>query len=190
MIRIIGGNSRGKKLNVLEGETTRPTTDRVKESLFNILSFDLPGCSFLDMFAGSGAIGLEALSRGASYAAFAETDKRAAAVLKKNVASTQMRDNAEIFEMSASDALKKLKLLGRKFDMVYIDPPYKGADGGINPLYAQCMKMLEELELLNDDAKIMLEHSFEVQDEYGVYKRYRNKKYGLTEISFYEREKK
>ena len=122
-MRIIGGKARGTKLYTLEGENTRPTLDRVKESLFNIIQKDVPNAVFLDLFAGSGAIGLEAISRGAKKSILCDKNRDAIKIIKKNIEKTRSREQVELYEADFKEVLKnKLK---EKIDIVFIDPPYK-----------------------------------------------------------------
>ncbi len=120
MLRVIGGQYRGRKIEVAEG-TTAPTKNRVREALFDILGPGLRGKTFLDLFAGSGAVGIEALSRGAKASFFAEIDKKALDLLRKNVKGLQ---NAVIFAGDYLAALSSFKAKGILFDYVFIDPPY------------------------------------------------------------------
>ena len=120
-MRVISGQKRGKKLETLKGDAVRPTTDKVKESVFNIIQFDVVGSSFLDLFAGSGQIGIEALSRGACTATFVDVSKDSINVVKKNLVSADLSENAVVM---LSDALRFLKITGEKFDIAFLDPPY------------------------------------------------------------------
>ena len=122
-MRIIGGKARGTKLYTLEGKNTRPTLDRVKESLFNIIQKDVPNAIFLDLFAGSGAIGLEAVSRGANKSILCDKNRDAIKIIKKNIEKTRSREQVELYEADFKEVLKnKLK---EKIDIIFIDPPYK-----------------------------------------------------------------
>ena len=145
-MRIISGKARGTKLYTLEGETTRPTLDRVKESLFNIIQEKIVGSSFLDVFSGSGAIGLEAASRGAKEVILCEKDKNAIMVIKKNIEKTHLE--VTLYETSYEKMLKKLN---EKLDIIYIDPPYK-----TNLVY-ETVNNLINLNLLNSDSLIIVE---------------------------------
>ena len=121
-MRIITGTHRGKKLLALEGEQVRPTTDRVKESLFNILQFQLEGRRFLDLFAGSGQIGLEALSRGAAHCVFVDAAKESVRVVEKNIQSTGLGDRAKVVNL---DFAAYLRTCRERFDIAFLDPPYR-----------------------------------------------------------------
>ena len=122
-MRVIAGTARSMPLKTIEGLDTRPTTDRIKETLFNMLQTDIPGCRFLDLFAGSGGIGIEALSRGANEAVFVERAKNAAQCIKDNLKFTHLDDNAVVMEQDALSSINRLSGKGL-FDIVYIDAPY------------------------------------------------------------------
>ena len=145
-MRIISGKARGTKLYTLEGDITRPTLDRVKESLFNIIQNDIVGSSFLDMFSGSGAIGLEAASRGAKDVILCEKNREAISVIKKNIEKTHL--DVKLYEMPYE---KMLESLDKKIDIVYIDPPYK-----TDLVYESVKKMLN-LDLLGSESLIIVE---------------------------------
>ena len=121
LMRIITGSARGRRLLSPEGFDVRPTTDKVKESLFNILQFELEGREVLDLFAGSGQLGLEALSRGAKSAVFVDSSPRSLDIVKKNIRLTGMEVQASAV---AGDAFSFLAATDRKFDLVFLDPPY------------------------------------------------------------------
>lgn len=121
LMRIITGSARGRRLLSPEGMDVRPTTDKVKESLFNILQFDLEGSRVLDLFAGSGQLGLEALSRGASFAVFVDSSRRSLDVVKKNISVTGFSDRASAV---SGDAFSFLQHTQDRFDLVFLDPPY------------------------------------------------------------------
>ena len=145
-MRIISGKARGTKLYTLEGDVTRPTLDRVKESLFNIIQNEIVGSSFLDVFSGSGAIGLEAASRGAKEVILCEKNKEAISVIKKNIEKTHL--DVKLYEMPYE---KMLESLDKKIDIVYIDPPYK-----TDLVYESVKKMLN-LDLLGSESLIIIE---------------------------------
>ncbi len=120
-MRVITGTARGRRLTTLEGTDTRPTTDRVKEALFSIIQFEIEGRRVLDLFAGSGQLGIEALSRGAKSAVFVDGSKKAAEVVKKNLEATAFSKSASVV---CGDAISFLKTRGEKFDIAFLDPPY------------------------------------------------------------------
>lgn len=141
-MRVITGSARGRRLKTLEGESVRPTTDKVKESIFNIIQFDIEGSRVLDMFAGCGQLGIEALSRGASSAVFVDSSRASMAVTEENLASTGFRG---VSKTVLGDSLQYLDRTSEIFDIALLDPPYKAglmedaiervrlhiADGGI-----------------------------------------------------------
>lgn len=122
-MRVIAGTARSIILKTIEGLETRPTTDRIKETLFNMLQTEIPQCTFLDLFAGSGAIGIEALSRGADCAVFVESNKKAAQCITDNLKRTKLERNAAVYTMDFRNAIR---LMEQKyiFDLVFLDPPY------------------------------------------------------------------
>lgn len=148
-MRIIGGSARGTKLYSLDGNNTRPTLDRVKESLFNIIQFEIPGCVFLDLFAGSGAIGLEAISRGAKKAILIDKSKEAMQIIKKNIIKTHFEKEVEVYLDSYENVLQnKLK---QKVDIIYIDPPYD------SQMAYEALKLIMEKDILYEDSMIIIE---------------------------------
>lgn len=149
MMRIITGSARGTKLLTLEGDATRPTSERAKEAIFSMLQFSLRGKKVLDMFAGSGQMGLEALSRGASLAVLCDMSPAAIEVIKKNAAKTRLEDGCRII---GCDALKLAKYISdERFELVFIDPPY--ASG----LIPQCIRSLMSGGLLECGALLVCE---------------------------------
>ncbi len=123
-MRVISGQARGLKLKAPEGMETRPTTDRIKESFFNIISPDLYDASFLDLFSGSGGIGIEALSRGASYAVFVDNSQKSIDVIKDNLIRSRLNDKAKVMKDNVLSAIAALGTEGKKFDIIFMDPPY------------------------------------------------------------------
>lgn len=122
-MRVIAGTARSMPLKTVRGMETRPTTDKTKETLFNILQPDIPGCRFLDLFAGSGGIAIEALSRGAAHAVLVEQNSRAAQCIRENLAFTRTEARAEVHKCEALTALRRME--GQKpFDIIFMDPPY------------------------------------------------------------------
>lgn len=175
-MRIISGQFKGRKLKTLEGINTRPTADRVKESLFNILGNKTYDAKILDLFAGSGALGLEALSRGASYCVFVDSSKDAINIIKENIKLCKQEDNSKIIN---KDYVEVLKLLNDKFDIIFVDPPYSK---GIELVVLENIK-----EILSEDGIIVVEtdKSDILDDEINGLVKYDTRKYGRTIISFY-----
>ncbi len=123
-MRVIAGSARRLTLKTVEGMDTRPTTDRIKETLFNMLQNDLYGCSFLDLFAGSGAIGIEALSRGGKRAVFIDSGTRQAACIRENLEKTRLAERAQVLVCDVVTGLKRLENGSESFDFIFMDPPY------------------------------------------------------------------
>ena len=123
MMRIITGRARGVKLNTLEGENTRPTSERAKEAVFSMIQFGIEGREVLDLFAGSGQMGLEAVSRGAASATFIDKSRDAAKVISQNIEKTRLSDSCRIFNTDVNDFIR-ISRGKKKYDVVFIDPPY------------------------------------------------------------------
>ena len=150
MMRIITGTARGVRLRTLEGEETRPTAERTKEAVFSMIPFELVGRRILDAFAGSGQMGLEALSRGARTALLIDKNRSAAEIIKRNVELTRMGEKAEVVCGDAADCLKRRA--GREqYDIVFLDPPYK------SELIKQTLNRLIEYKMLSENATVVCE---------------------------------
>lgn len=148
-MRVISGIARGTRLETLEGNNTRPTLDRVKEALFNILQTNVKDAYVLDLFSGSGALGIEALSRGAKFCVMGDKSNDAVRILMRNLERTHLAEKAKIIK---NDYIKTLNSLqGEKFDLIFLDPPY-GADIAVNSV-----SYIIELDLLSNDGIIVLE---------------------------------
>ena len=150
-MRVIAGEKRHLILKTLDSLDIRPTTDKIKETLFNMIQFDIAGKNFLDLFAGSGAIGIEALSRGANKAVFVDNNIEAIKVIKENLAHTKLLDKAEVMRLDCKTAIGRLK--GEKFSLVFLDPPYNTG------LYIEVFEEIVKSDILTDDAKLILETS-------------------------------
>lgn len=148
-MRVISGKAKGTKLYTLEGDNTRPTLDRVKESLFNILQTKLQESTILDLFAGSGALGIESLSRGAKKAIFCDNNNEAVKVIKKNLQKTKMETESIILKLDYKKALEKIEK--EEIDIVYIDPPYAE-----NMVILSVEKIIE-LNILKKDGILIIE---------------------------------
>jgi len=153
MVRVIAGEFKSRKLRTLDGHATRPTSDRLKETLFNLVQSRIAESVFLDCFAGSGSIGIEALSRGAGFVVFVEESPRAVKVIRENLAllGEDLSPRCQILSRKAETSLKSLE---RKFDIVFLDPPYADADQ-----YPRVFEQLQNCELLSDEALVVAEHS-------------------------------
>ena len=150
-LRVIAGSAKRMVLIAPDGLNTRPTSDRAKESLFSILGEKVPGAHFLDMFCGSGAIGIEALSRGATSAVFVDSSPQAIKAVNANLAKTKLGQNAEALLLKADKSIQKLVAENRKFDIIFIDPPY-----GTN-LMITALKNLIPNHLLAENGVIIAE---------------------------------
>lgn len=155
-MRVIAGAAKGRKLQTIEGLSTRPTTDRIKETLFNIIAFDLPECNFLDLFSGSGAIGIEALSRGATQAVFVDHNAQCQQVIRENLLHTKLDKQARVLGIEVPKALEQLAKEKAVFDIVFLDPPYES--GLIEPTL---LKIVQG-GLLNKDGYIIVERSAQI----------------------------
>ena len=153
MMRIITGRAKGIRLETLEGDTTRPTSERVKEALFSTLQFDIQDRSVLDLFSGSGQLALEALSRGAAYAVMVDRSKDAIKIINKNAIKTKLSDICEIHNCEFKEYILKNK--GKKFDIIFIDPPYAAG------LYAECLSLLLKSDMLKPSTLIVCESETE-----------------------------
>ena len=148
-MRIISGTAKGTKLNTLEGQATRPTLDRVKEALFNIIQDEIYNSIFLDLFSGSGAIGLEAASRGAKKAILCDKSKEAIKIINKNIEKTHLEGKVELYNLDYQTLLKtKIK---EKIDVIYIDPPYN-SDFAI-----KAIEILINENIIDENSKIIIE---------------------------------
>ena len=159
-MRVIAGKARRLILRTIEGLDTRPTTDRIKETLFNMLNPMLVDCDFLDLFSGSGAIGIEALSRGAKSAIFVENNRAAVSCIKTNLNITGLEESAQILELDVISSLKALELKGNVFDVIFMDPPYNQL------LERQVLEALQSSNIIYCNTIIIVEASLETSFEY------------------------
>jgi 16S rRNA (guanine(966)-N(2))-methyltransferase RsmD len=186
-MRVIAGKYRSRKLIAPEGVATRPTTDRLRETLFNVVAARVEGSVWLDLFAGSGAIGIEALSRGAARVYFVEQASRAARVIAKNLESLGIGGQApgescEILERDSSAALRLLEARGVTCDFCFLDPPYRKSGA-----YEQVLSLLARSPLLKATSMVIAEHDkhFDPGEAFGGLRRYRTLKQGDAVLSFY-----
>ena len=174
-MRIIGGTARGTKLYTLNGENTRPTLDRVKESLFNIIQNEIIDANVLDLFSGSGAIGLEAVSRGARKSILCDKEKQAIEIIRKNVQKTHMEQKVEIYNLDFKKILKeKIK---EKQDIIFLDPPYK------TDYIAQALELIYEEQLIDAQSIIIIE----TDEEEKIIKNVDNEKFEIYDKRKYGR---
>ncbi len=181
MMRIITGRARGIKLETLAGENTRPTSERAKEAVFSMLQFDIEGREVLDLFAGSGQMGLEAVSRGAASATLVDRSKDAARIISKNIEKTRLGDKAKLLCSDVSDFIKAFRGR-RKFDIVFIDPPY--ALHAVAPTVKALLdgEMLKETSILvcESEESDVFESAPDVRESFDIIK---CTKYGVAHIT-------
>jgi len=186
MPRVVTGRFRGAVLQAPEGDKTRPTTDKVKEALFSIIQAYVPDSEFLDLFAGSGQIGIEALSRGAKRVALVERSGQAASVIAKNLSKIRMDDSDEIrlHKKSVAQALELMGQGGERFDIIFMDPPYKDV-----PLrLEEATKIISDFGMLKEEGMLIVEHDkdCDIPEELNGLKRVRSCSYGITVITFFK----
>ena len=185
-LRIIGGKARGRRIRSVPGETTRPITDKVKEALFNIIGPDIQGASVLDLFAGTGSVGIEALSRGAKYVRFVDLNWQPIATIRDNLKSTALQDGAEVVRSDAFTFIEQPA--SHRFDYVYIAPPqYK-------KMWSQALLCLDRhIDWISDDAWVIIqihpleyESVDEVQQIHNLVE-FNQRHYGSTLLVFYRK---
>ena len=179
-MRVITGIARGRKLKELPGMETRPTTDKVKESVFNIVQFDIEGRRVLDLFAGTGQMGIEALSRGAAHCTFVDLRKEAAAVVRENLAHTKLSENGKVIQ---GDYLAFLTGCREKFDLAFLDPPYNTG------MLEQALATIAKIDIMTEHGIIVCESSAEavlpeLPPPYVMGRQYR---YGKIKLTLYHR---
>jgi 16S rRNA (guanine966-N2)-methyltransferase len=182
-MRVISGKAKGRRLVAHKGQAVRPTADRVKESLFNILPRDFCRMKVLDLFAGTGNLGIEALSRGAEKAILVDASERSAAVIRENLRRLEFSDHAEVWVLPAARALRSLAKRGEIFDVIFLDPPYD------QKLVGSALRLIEQGNLLNPNGTLVAEHSAResVPTSYESLILNDQRRYGDTLLSFYKR---
>jgi 16S rRNA (guanine966-N2)-methyltransferase len=185
-MRVIAGSARGLRLTAPPGMQTRPTADRVKEALFSIIASrrDLAGARILDICAGTGSLGIEALSRGAASCCFIEQDRPVLGILEKNLVKTGLAGRGVCLALDAITGLNRLSRQGNTFDIVFLDPPYS------SNLYATVPKALSSLPLLSGEALLVAECSVRIPlaERYDMFVRIDRRVYGDTALEFFVRE--
>ncbi len=178
-MRVISGTARGRKLLSPQGNDTRPTTDRIKETLFNIISPKVPDAVFLDIFGGSGAIGIEALSRGAEFAVFIDNSPKAANLIRENLKLTRLSEKSLVLETDYKKALQLLSEQNRQFGVIFLDPPY------YKDFTEEALHLAVKYKLLADDGIIVTElGSKEPLPQVPGLQVYRQKNFGTTTMVF------
>lgn len=179
-MRVITGTARGKRLKELEGMETRPTTDRVKEGLFNAIQFDIEGRQVLDLFSGTGQLGIEALSRGAASCTFVELRRDAAALVRENLALCGLAERGRVHQ---GDYLAFLSACREKFDLIFLDPPYTGG------LLEKALEAIAKIDIVSANGIIVCESPLDrsLPDLPAPYEKGREYQYGKIKITLYSR---
>lgn len=180
-MKIISGTLKGRKIEGYNIEGTRPTMDRVKESLFGMIQTNLKDSTVLDLFAGSGQLGIEAISNGAKKCYFIDNNKEVINILNKNISNLNIKPNSQVIYSDWKKTLNNFATKGIKFDIIFVDPPYK------YDVYEKILEKVSALNLLNQDGLIILEHSnLKFKDVYNNLTLYKTKKYGNKSINIYK----
>lgn len=185
-MRIISGDARGRLIEAPEGMDTRPVTDKIRQALFNIWQFDIRNTSFLDLFSGSGSMGLEALSRKADRVVMVEKSRKAADVIRRNLKACRFENrNVTVLEEDVFTALRQLQKQGERFDRIYLDPPYT-----VDSIFHPVMDALGDGTLLEEDGEVVIrtKTSKAMNESYGRLKKVRKKTWGISTAHFYRLE--
>lgn len=182
-MRIITGDLKGRRLSVPRDNNIRPTTDKVKESIFNMVMPYIEDAVVIDLFSGTGNLGLEAISRGAKHCYFGDKARESLLLTKENIKHCQVEDQATII---SGDFERVLERISEKADIIFLDPPYKAG------LVESCLNKIEELDLLSEDGVIVIEHGKReiLADEIGIFEKIKEKRYGTILVSLFGKAKK
>jgi 16S rRNA (guanine966-N2)-methyltransferase len=183
-VRVIAGSAKGKELKfpkLPKGKRLRPLTGQVKEALYNILVNKVAGARFLDLFAGTGSVGIEALSRGASLAFFVELDRKVVETLRENLEIAGFSDKAEVFCLDVIKALAVIDRDGGKFDIIFVGAPYG------DKILEEALNKLALTSIVAENGVVVAEHNVrdKIAESYGKLKKFRDARYGDTVLSFY-----
>ena len=180
-MRVITGKARGVQLKTPEGMDTRPTTDRVKEALFSIINFDIPGANVLDLFGGTGQLGIEALSRGAKSAVFVDAREESCRLIRENLKRTKLEQDAKVVR---SDYLDYLHRCREQYDIILLDPPYAEV------FLENALKTITEIDILHSGGIIVAERPLgkELPWEFDGFRRSRDYKYGKILLTIYRKQ--
>lgn len=184
-MRVIAGTAKGRRLIAPEGIDTRPVTSKIKEALFSIWQMEIADAKFLDLFAGSGSIGIEAMSRGAEKVVFVEKDWRAVNVIKQNLSICKFKEGCQVYRDDVFRRIERLKEDGDTFDIIYLDPPFT-----VDEIFLPVLEALSRGEILADEGVIAIrtKKKKEMPDAIGVLKKFKEKTYGLSSVHFYCRD--
>ena len=180
-MRVISGKARGVNLKTPDGVLTRPTIDRVKEALFSIINFDIPASNVLDLFGGTGQLGIEALSRGAKSAVFVDQREDACKLIKENLRRTKLEQDAKVVRMDYLDYLKRCK---EKFDIIFLDPPYAEV------FLENALKCITEIDILQSGGIIVAERPLgkDLPWDFEGFTRSKDYKYGKVLLTIYRKD--
>ncbi|WP_307436247.1 16S rRNA (guanine(966)-N(2))-methyltransferase RsmD [Bacillus sp. V2I10] len=180
-MRVVSGSCKGRPLKAVPGMSTRPTTDKVKESIFNIIGPYFDGGLAVDLFGGSGGLGIEALSRGIDKCIFVDREAKAVATIHKNLEACHFQDQAEVYRNDAERALKAIAKRELAFKLIFLDPPYK------QQKLKALIELIDSFRLVEDGGIIVAEHDagITLPDEIGTYKLTRYESYGISAVSIY-----
>ena len=178
-MRVIAGKYKGRKLAAPKGNDIRPTTDKTKEAMFSIIAFELPEAKVLDLFSGTGSLGIEALSRGAASCTFCEKSRQAVDQIRENLAHCGIGEEARIYP---GDVIRLLETMEDSFDIVLMDPPYGQG------LCQEALRLIDERGLMEDGGRVICEHRREdvLPEEMGDLVRTKERRYGISMLSIYE----
>ena len=179
-MRVITGKARGVQLKTPDGMLTRPTADRVKEALFSIINFDIPGANVLDLFGGTGQLGIEALSRGAKQSVFVDTREEACQLIRENLRRTKLTQDGTVIRSDYMDYLNRCR---ETFSIIFLDPPYA------ETYLENALKRITEIDILRTDGIIVTERPVgeELPCEFDGYQRSKDYKYGKTLLTIYRK---
>ena len=180
-MRVVSGSCKGMGLKAVPGSSTRPTTDKVKEAIFNMVGPYFNGGIGLDLFAGSGSLGIEALSRGLEKVIFVDRDAKAIQIIQENIHNCKIVDAVEVYRNDALRAMKAIIKREITFDYIFLDPPYKQQQ------LIKLLHMINENQLLNSSGAIVCEHSSDIElpERVGRFIRSKNEQYGVISITIY-----
>ena len=180
-MRVISGSARSIPLLSRDGLDTRPTADRVKEAIFSAIQFEVEGRRVLDLFAGSGQMAIEALSRGAAEAVLVDQSKESISIIKQNLNKTRLADRARVV---CSDYMEYLNRSGERFDLIFLDPPYR------EKFLENALKRISEIDILKSGGIIVCERPADkaLPDDYNAFRRVRDYRYGRTGVTLYRAE--
>lgn len=183
-MRVISGKARGLKLNTPKNQDVRPTTDRVKENLFNMINSYIMDSNVLDLFAGTGSLGIECLSRGAKNCVFVDISKESISIVKSNIKKARVDNESVVLNADFKDAVSRLQVQKNKFDIIFMDPPY------YKEMFVDALQKIDNAELLNEEGIIVVEHDTkdDLPDIIGRLEKTKDKKYGNTTLTFYKME--